>query len=165
MLDQVALDPRREDVARYRRAADGWFSESKCSAYVPEQPAGILLGRRCVESPERMDVVDGDEDAAVADGKQRREVGRRDPSKQCLSRGGYMLLGSLLRRTDPRGTQLRPPELPQRAQRMGRPKKGSLPHVPTVVFYDEAHGIDRQRSAERDDRLQLIGSSLALDLG
>jgi hypothetical protein len=76
-----------------------------------------------------------------------------------------MLLKSLVGGTNPRGTELRPPELPQSPQRMGRSKKGGLTHVPAVIFDNEAHGVDCECSADRHDGLQLICPGLAFNLG
>ena len=145
MLNQVALDARCQYTARYCRTTDGWLRHAEGSAYVAKQPTRVVLGRRSVKRPERMDVVDRGEHAPVAHRQHRREIDRRQSMEQCVPRRCDVLAGGFCRLRHPSRAELRPGELPERAQRMRWCDQCRFADLSAVVLDDETHGVYRQR--------------------
>ena len=164
MLDEIAFQARRQDLAGDRRAADRRFRQAEGRANVAEQAARIVLRRRRVQRPQCVDVVDGGEDAAVADRQQRRDVAGGYPAQQGLPRRRHVFARSRGGVRDPCRAELRPGELPQDPQRMRRREERRLAHVSTMVLEDEPDGVDGQRRSQRHDRLELVAAGRPFDL-
>ena len=123
-----------------------------------------VFGRGCVQRPQRMDIVDAGEDAAVADREHRRNIDRGDPAEQGLPRGRHVVLGPRGGLLHPRRAELRPHELPEGPQRVRRRDQRRLSNVSSVVLEEESHGVHRERRPQRHDRLQLVAAGFSFDL-
>ena len=132
----------------------------------PSSPRGSSSADGRVQRPQRVDVVDAGEDAAVARRDHRRDVDRGDPAEQVspvrASRG-------------PSGPAAPPSPTPRRVAptRVARgPATGasarSTPpreRAPPVILEDETDGVHRQRRPQRHDGLELVAAGLPFDLG
>ena len=163
MLNQITLDARRQHVAGDRRAADGRFRYAEGCTNVSQQPARVAFRRRRIERPEGMDVVDRGEDTAVVHRQHGRDVVRRQLAKQRVPRGRGMFAGFLGGLPYPGGAELRPGELPERAQRVHRRDQRGFANLPAIVLDDQPDGVHGQHRPQRADRIELAGAGLPLD--
>ena len=113
MLDEIALQARRQDLAGDRGSADGRLRQVQRRAHFSEQAARIMLGRRRVQRPQRMDVVNAGKDAAIAHRDHRWDVDRGDPAEQSFPHGRHVVLRPRGGPLHPLGPELRPPQLPE----------------------------------------------------
>ena len=141
VLDQITLHARGKISTIDGCPADGWLWQAQGSTNLPNQATRILFIGRCVQGPERVDVVHSQRcpPQLLTEGNNRRKCRWRKLLDHCVTCRDHKLFVASPALLHPGLAEMAPCNMPVGTQRMRWPQQHSISSPALVVFQHEGH--------------------------
>ncbi|MCY1356976.1 hypothetical protein D9M68_687640 [compost metagenome] len=141
VLDQITLHARGKISTIDGCTTDGWLWQAQGSTNLPNQATRVLLIGRCVQGPERVDVVHSQRcpPQLLTERNDRRKCRWRQLLDHRVTCRNHKLLVARPALLHPGLSEMAPRDMPVGTQRMRWPQQNSISSPALVVFQHEGH--------------------------